>query len=89
MVNIPYQWPGVDATHWLWHKYTPAEALHKWEQTIDQAVATQTPLTFIFHSHVMGMQAERLAVGEALIQKVLADPRLQVVPMATIRAGLM
>jgi hypothetical protein len=89
LVNIPYQWPGVDATHWLWHKYTPAEALHKWEQTIDQAVATQTPLTFIFHSHVMGMQAERLAVGEALIQKVLADPRLQVVSMATIRAGLM
>ncbi len=89
MVNIPYQWPGVDATHWLWHKHSPAEALLKWQQTIDHAVNTQTPITFIFHSHVMGMQSERLAVGEALIQKVLSDPRLEVVPLSTIRAGLL
>jgi peptidoglycan/xylan/chitin deacetylase (PgdA/CDA1 family) len=89
LVNIPYQWPGVDATHWLWHKRTAAEALHQWQLTIDHAVSAQTPITFIFHSHVMGMQSERLAVGEALIEKVLADPRLQVMSLTTLREGLL
>ena len=89
LVNIPYQWPGVDATHWLWHKRTAAEALHQWQLTIDHAVTAQTPLTFIFHSHVMGMQPERLAVGEALIERVLADARLQVMSLTTLREGLL
>jgi hypothetical protein len=75
----------VDATHWLWHKRTPTQVLEHWLQAIDHAVNLHTPMVFIFHSHVMGMQAERVAIGEALIEHVLADPRLQVVPLTTIR----
>lgn len=86
LVNIPYLWTGVDATHWLWHKRTLDETFQQWLAAIEQAVAQQTPLVFIFHSHVMGMQPERLAVGEQLIEKVLGDSRLQVVPLSTIRA---
>lgn len=85
LVNVPYLWPGVDATHWLWHKRTPGEALVQWQQVIEQSVASATPLVFIFHSHVMGMQNERLAIGNAVIEHVLADSRLQVVPLSTIR----
>lgn len=89
LVNIPYMWPGVDATHWLWHKRTPAQVLEQWLQAIDHAVSLQTPIVFIFHSHVMGMQAQRLAIGEALISRVLADPRLQVVPLTGIRENFL
>lgn len=85
LVNVPYQWVGVDATHWLWKKRIAEAALPEWLNAIDQAVQQGTPMVFIFHSHVMGMQLERLAVGEALISRVLADPRLQVVPLSTLR----
>jgi len=85
LVNIPYLWTGVDATHWLWHKRTPEQVLEQWLQAIEHAVTLRTPLVFIFHSHVMGMQQQRLAIGETLIERVLADPRLQVVPLTTIR----
>ena len=85
LVNIPYQWPGVDATHWLWHKHSPEQALQPWLAAIEQAIHDKTPLVFIFHSHVMGMQPERLAIGQRLIDHVLADPRLQVASLSTIR----
>jgi peptidoglycan/xylan/chitin deacetylase (PgdA/CDA1 family) len=85
LVNVPYQWQGVDATHWLWHKRSPAEALAQWRQAIEQSVLAATPLVFIFHSHVMGMQNERIAAGNDLIETVLADERLQVVPLTAIR----
>lgn len=85
LVNIPYLWTGVDATHWLWHKRSVDETLQQWLTAIEQAVAQQAPLVFIFHSHVMGMQPERLAVGEQIIKQVLADSRLQVVSLSTIR----
>ena len=88
LVNVPYLWTGVDATHWLWHKRNTDETLQQWLAAIEQAVTQQTPMVFIFHSHVMGMQPERLAVGEQLIQRVLADQRLQVVSLSTIRAGV-
>jgi peptidoglycan/xylan/chitin deacetylase (PgdA/CDA1 family) len=85
LVNVPYLWPGVDATHWLWHKRTLEEAFQQWVQDVEHAIQQQTPLIFIFHSHVMGMQPERLAVGERIIQHVLADPRVEVVSLAAIR----
>jgi peptidoglycan/xylan/chitin deacetylase (PgdA/CDA1 family) len=88
LVNVPYLWHGVDATHWLWHKRTPEETLQHWRAAIEHAIAHQAPMVFIFHSHVMGMQHDRLAVGELLIRHVQADPRLQIVPLATIGASV-
>lgn len=85
LVNTPYQWSGVDATHWLWHKRSPQDALQHWRNAIENAVATDTPCIFIFHGHVMGMHSERLAIGEALIQQVRADSRLEIVTLATVR----
>lgn len=86
LVNLPYQWDGVDATHWLWHKSTPEQAWQKWLEALEQAVRTQTPYIFIFHSHVMGMQPERLAIGERVMLQALADPRLEVVSLDELRA---
>ncbi|HTQ99169.1 MAG TPA: polysaccharide deacetylase family protein, partial [Candidatus Acidoferrum sp.] len=86
LINVPYQWPGVDATHWLWHKRSPEDALQQWLQAIDHAVGNQEPLVFIFHSHVMGMKPERLQIGERLIQHVLDDKRLQIMSLADIGA---
>jgi peptidoglycan/xylan/chitin deacetylase (PgdA/CDA1 family) len=85
LVNLPYQWTAVDATHWLWHKRSPQDALQHWSNALENAAATNTPFVFIFHSHVMGMQPERLTIGEAVIQQVRADPRFEIVPLAAIR----
>jgi peptidoglycan-N-acetylglucosamine deacetylase len=85
LVNVPYQWTAVDATHWLWHKRTPRDALQHWSNALESAATTNTPFVFIFHSHVMGMQAERIAIGEAVIEQVRADPRFEIVTLATLR----
>lgn len=85
LVNLPYQWTAVDATHWLWHKRSPQDALQHWSNALENAVATNTPFVFIFHSHVMGMQPERLAIGEALIEKVRDDARFEIVTLGTLR----
>lgn len=85
LVNLPYQWSAVDATHWLWHKRSPQDALQHWNKALESAAASGTPLVFIFHSHVMGMRPERLAIGEALIEQVRADPRFEIVTLDRIR----
>lgn len=86
LINVPYQWAGVDATHWLWKKGDPEDALENWLKAIDVCVARGEPLIFIFHSHVMGMKPERLAIGEELIQHVKADKRLQIMSLSEIGA---
>ena len=85
LVQLPYAWSGVDATHWLWHKASLEQAWQQWQQALEQAVAAGTPYIFIFHSHVMGMQPARLAIGARVLQQVLADPRLEVVSLAELR----
>lgn len=83
---IPYQWIGVDATHWLWNKRDYAEVEQVWQAALLNAAHNDQHLVFIWHPHVMGIDPKRLEVGEKLIQFVQSDPRFQIMTLPQLRA---
>lgn len=82
---IPYQWVGVDATHWLWNKRDFAEVEQIWQAALLNAAHHDQHLVFIWHPHVMGIDRGRLEVGERLIEYVLSDDRYQVMTLQQLR----
>jgi peptidoglycan/xylan/chitin deacetylase (PgdA/CDA1 family) len=88
LTSLPYQWSGVDATHWLWNSRSGDETELRWHAALDEAAATQTPYVFIWHPHVMGIDAARLATGARLLQFVRNDARFEIVSLQTLRARI-
>jgi peptidoglycan/xylan/chitin deacetylase (PgdA/CDA1 family) len=81
LTSLPYQWSGVDATHWLWNSRSGAEAERRWRVALDEAAATNSHYVFIWHPHVMGINAEWLEAGERTLQFVRAHERFNIVPL--------
>lgn len=78
---LPYQWIGVDATHWLWHKRECSEVETLWQSALLNAAHNDQNLFFIWHPHVMGISPERLAIGESIIRFVQDDPRFEILTL--------
>lgn len=85
VTRIPYRWAGVDATHWLWNKLADSEVEALWQRELLAAATGPYPFVFIWHPHVMGTSAARLAVGERVIRFIRDDPRFAIVPLRTLR----
>lgn len=68
--TAPYTWGGVDATHWLWQKQSNEETQKYWQNTLNQYAQKDGHMIFIWHPHVMGIDKDRLAVGEAILDFV-------------------
>jgi len=86
VARIPYRWAGVDATHWLWNKLADSAVETLWQRELLAAAAGHYPFVFIWHPHVMGTSASRLAVGERIIRFIRSDPRFAIVPLRALRA---
>ena len=86
---LPYQWVGVDATHWLWNSRHPAEVEQIWRAALREAAHKDLPIVFIWHPHVMGIEPERLALGERLIRHVQNDARYRIVTLHQLREHLL
>ena len=84
LISIPYQWSGVDATHWLWNKRTPDEVNRIWEEALLKAAEKNGHFVFIWHPHVMGLNPAWLAVGERIIRFIQQNKQLQIVPLHSI-----
>jgi peptidoglycan/xylan/chitin deacetylase (PgdA/CDA1 family) len=82
---IPYQWVGVDATHWLWNKRDFSDVEQIWQAALLNAAHHDQHIVFIWHPHVMGIDRGRLEVGERLIQYVQSDPRYQIMTLHQLR----
>jgi peptidoglycan/xylan/chitin deacetylase (PgdA/CDA1 family) len=85
LTSLPYPWSGVDATHWLWNNRSGADTERRWRAALDEAAAKNGHYIFIWHPHVMGIDAERLEAGERTLQFVRNDPRFSVVSLQTMR----
>jgi peptidoglycan/xylan/chitin deacetylase (PgdA/CDA1 family) len=85
LTSLPYQWSGVDATHWLWNSRSGAETERRWQAALDEAAASNTPYVFIWHPHVMGIDPARLDTGARTLAFVRNDPRFEIVPLETMR----
>jgi peptidoglycan-N-acetylglucosamine deacetylase len=85
LTSIPYQWSGVDATHWLWNSRSGADTERRWRAALDEAAASDTPYVFIWHPHVMGIDPARLETGARILRFVREDPRFEIVGLDAIR----
>lgn len=86
LTSIPYHWSGVDATHWLWNKHSADEVVAAWEAALQDADRHGGHYVFIWHPHVMGIDAARLATGERIIRSIHADPRFRIVALRELCA---
>jgi peptidoglycan/xylan/chitin deacetylase (PgdA/CDA1 family) len=85
MIGIPYQWSGVDATHWLWNIRSPDDVNYVWEDALLAADETDGHFVFIWHPHIMGLNPAWLAAGERIIRFIQQDRRYQIVSLQAIR----
>lgn len=88
LTSLPYQWSGVDATHWLWNSRSGAETERRWHAALDEAATTNTPFIFIWHPHVMGIDKARLETGARTLEFIRQDPRFQIVSLDAMRREL-
>ncbi len=85
LTSLPYQWSGVDATHWLWNSRSGADTEGRWRAALSDAAEAGTPYVFIWHPHVMGIDRERLETGARTLAFIRQDPRFEIVPLETLR----
>ncbi|MDT8399909.1 MAG: polysaccharide deacetylase family protein [Pseudomonadales bacterium] len=71
--TVPYEWQAVDATHWLWNSRSCEEVEAIWRAALTRAAERNGFLTFIWHPHVMGIDADRLALGARILEWVTRD----------------
>jgi peptidoglycan/xylan/chitin deacetylase (PgdA/CDA1 family) len=85
LASIPYQWSGVDATHWLWNSRSGADTEQRWRKALNAAAESDGHYVFIWHPHVMGLKPEWLEAGERTLRFVREDSRFHIVPLHTLR----
>ncbi|MES2624869.1 MAG: polysaccharide deacetylase family protein [Pseudomonadota bacterium] len=84
LVSIPYQWSGVDATHWLWNKRSSDDVDALWKEALLEAAENNRHFVFIWHPHVMGMNPAWLATGARIIRFIQQNSQFQIVPLQAI-----
>jgi len=71
--STPYEWVGVDASHWLWQKKDNAAVEQDWKAALDSTAEANRFFIFIWHPHVMGIGKDRLEVGRKILEYVRAN----------------
>ena len=79
--SVPWEWKGVDASHWLWQKKDNATVEQDWLAALDAAASDDKYFLFIWHPHVMGIDAERLKVGERILDHVTTHNDFEIVTL--------
>jgi peptidoglycan-N-acetylglucosamine deacetylase len=79
--SIPWEWVGVDASHWLWQKKDNDQVEMDWLKALDKAVDNNTYMLFIWHPHVMGIKPERIATGEKILEYISGNDKFEIVSL--------
>lgn len=79
--SAPYEWVGVDASHWLWQKKANEEVGCGWRKALDGCIETGKYMLFIWHPHVMGIDAGRLEVGTQILDYVTSNSAFEIVTL--------
>jgi len=79
--SVPYEWVGVDASHWLWQKKGNEEVEHDWRTALDDCAKNDRYMFFICHPHVMGIDSGRLAIGEKVLDYVTGNDDFNIVTL--------
>lgn len=79
--SAPWEWVGVDASHWLWQKKDNDTVARDWRAALDTAAGAGKYFIFIWHPHVMGISPERLKVGECILDYVTSSDDFHLVTL--------
>jgi len=79
--HVPYLEATIDARQWLQKNIPAKEVELSWLNLLEQARERDGFLVFIWHPHVMGMNAEYQKVGESILQKVTKEKDFQIVTL--------
>lgn len=79
--SAPWEWIGVDASHWLWQKKDNETVAKDWREALDIAADNNRYMLFIWHPHVMGISSGRLAIGEEILEYVTGNDKFDIVTL--------
>jgi len=82
--SAPWEWVGVDASHWLWQKKENDGVEHAWRQALDAAAEQSKYFLFIWHPHVMGIDKGRLQIGEKILEYVCNSDKFELVTLENL-----
>lgn len=77
--HIPHLEATIDARQWLSQNKATEEVEKMWLDLLDQTAQENGFLLFIWHPHVMGINADQRKVGERILQKVSRDKDFRIV----------
>jgi peptidoglycan/xylan/chitin deacetylase (PgdA/CDA1 family) len=79
--SVPWEWVGVDASHWLWQKKNNDQVEMDWRKALDTAAEKNAYMLFIWHPHVMGIKPDRVAIGEKILEYVSGNDKFEIVSL--------
>lgn len=79
--SAPWEWVGVDASHWLWQKKDNETVAKDWREALDSAADNNRYMLFIWHPHVMGIDPGRMAIGKEILEYVTDNDKFDIVTL--------
>lgn len=76
--HVPHLEATIDARQWLQKSIPAKEVESSWLKLLEQTRERNGFLLFIWHPHVMGVNAEYLKVGESILQKVSQEKEFEI-----------
>ena len=84
--HVPYLEATIDARQWLSKNIPAPEVEASWFNLLDEARDSNGFRVFIWHPHVMGLNAEYRHVGENILRKVTQEQGFQLVTLPELVA---
>lgn len=87
--NVPFVWPGVDG-YWYLRPDPPDPTVVRdaWLAALETAAETDRLFLLICHPFITGVDAERRDALEAVIERALADRRIEVRTAGEVAASI-
>ena len=79
--HVPYLEATIDARQWLQKSIPAKEVEISWHNLLEHTREHDGFLLFIWHPHVMGVNAEYRLVGESILQKVAQEKYFKIVTL--------
>ncbi|HZR84247.1 MAG TPA: polysaccharide deacetylase family protein [Candidatus Binatia bacterium] len=79
LAQVPFVWPGVDGFHYLRDQpASPAAVRDAWLASLERAAARGGLFLLVCHAFISGIDEERLAAFDTVVEAALGDPRVRV-----------
>lgn len=90
LAQVPFVWPGVDGFYYLRPEpVPPAKVLDRWLRALDRVAADGGLFVLICHAFITGVDAERMAVLDAVLRAAASDRRIRILTAGEVAAAVL